>query len=190
LPNPHGNPRTSNERITTNSALYMFVTHFLRQCPADPLQHFIRRVRMVFLVKGRQQAMANSVKPHLAVNPVVARLAQSKGEFLLLTRCMGYVGPSSGPGIVRLYFRLTDFSQYIEFKESAVVRTSRAPKSMLPSGGVFIWVKANTPIHAVRSMTMEARTLASVIARNRVLKRRWAQMQYRLAKSSLRHSKS
>jgi hypothetical protein len=123
--------------------------------------------------------MATSAKPHLTVNPVIAALIGEPGDLSSSTRCMGYIGQSDRAGIVRLYFRLMDLSQYIEFEESAVVRTMRAPKALLPRGGVLIWLKANSPVRAVRSVTMEARALAAVVARNRQRKRQ-ARINYHL----------
>jgi hypothetical protein len=128
--------------------------------------------------------MATSTKPHLTVNPVIEALTGGPGDLSSLTRCMGYVGRSNQPGVVRLYFRLIDPSQYIEFKESAVVRTMRAPRSQLSQGGVMIWLRANSPVRAVRSVTMEARALAAVVTRNRQLKQRQRTVNYLLRRNA------
>jgi hypothetical protein len=110
--------------------------------------------------------MARSKNPHLAVNTLVAAMVKAKHGPDRLIRCSGYVGESGIAGKVRLYLTVRDLSQYIQFEESAIVRTSA-----LRRGRVFIWVKANARIRAVRARTMEARALAAVVAQNRRVRR-------------------
>jgi len=123
--------------------------------------------------------MAESHRPHLGINPVIAGLTGEHDNLVSAIRCRGYVGDSRHPGRVRLYFSLNDISRYIEFEESAIVHIIEAPQEVLPEGGVYIWLRANSQVRAVRTRTMEARLLAGVIARNRRL-RRWRWQRYNL----------
>jgi hypothetical protein len=109
--------------------------------------------------------MAESEKPHFPVHPAIAKLkGKADGP---LVRFAGYVGESDREGKIRLYLTLSDLSQYLEIEERAIVRTAEAPESLLPEKGLFLWVRANSPVYAVRAREMEASVIAAAIVRNR-----------------------
>jgi hypothetical protein len=97
----------------------------------------------------------------LPVHPVIASLTSGGQQPPSAVVLAGYVGESDRAGNVRLYLMLSDLSQYIEFEEGAVVRTS--PANRLPEKGLYVWVKANTPVRTVREV--KASDVARILGR-------------------------
>lgn len=108
-----------------------------------------------------------SLDPPLSVHPFIARLHREGAGHEPLVKLAGYVGVPGQPGKVRLHFSIEDLTQYVELDEEAVVLTAEAPETVLPRGGMFLWVKASARVHAVRSAQMSAGALASALLRAR-----------------------
>ena len=111
--------------------------------------------------------MPHPEKSKLSVHPLVASLTTGGEEPESAVRFAGYIGESGQAGKVRLYLTLNDLSQYVEFEEKAVLHTAEAPENVLPQKGLFVWVKANSQVLAIRAKQMPARVVAAAIARGR-----------------------
>jgi len=89
--------------------------------------------------------------PH---HPVLATLTAEnlpgKPQPEAVVKLSGYVGPASGPGLVRLYTALDDLSYYLEFEEDAVVHTMNTPGLEMPDEACSLWIKASSPVRGIR----------------------------------------
>jgi hypothetical protein len=105
-----------------------------------------------------EDSMAHPEESRLRVHPHLESVTE---ELEATVTFAGFIGETGREGKVRLYLTLFDLSQYLEIEERAIVRTVEAPQK-----GVFVWVKADSPVRAVRTQVRDARTVAANIALN------------------------
>jgi hypothetical protein len=105
-----------------------------------------------------------ATKKQLPVHPLLANLTEAGQPAESTIKFIGYVGPASREGQVRLYHSLEDPSHYIEFDQNSVVQTDTAPADLAPNNGLSVWIKASAPIRWTREYK-NARSLAMRIAR-------------------------
>jgi hypothetical protein len=99
-------------------------------------------------------------------NPVLAKLVAAGAANAIPLR--GYVGPSTTRGRVSLYPSLDDLSNSVEIASSDILHFEAAPESVLPYGGVIVWLKKDAEITRRRVETVRAvpRADASKFARD------------------------
>jgi hypothetical protein len=85
-----------------------------------------------------------SKKPNLPQNPLLAELLAKKVEGAVTY--MGYIGPEEYPDHIILYESLTDLSKSLDIKKSDVLHYAEAPKTILPFGGVILWLKKDSEV--------------------------------------------
>ena len=82
----------------------------------------------------------------LQENPLVAQLIARGAETAVTLR--GFVGPTTSPGYVSLYPRLSNLSESIEIAVADILHSVEVPQSAL--GAVVLWVKKDAKISARR----------------------------------------
>ena len=87
-------------------------------------------------------------------NPVLAKLVAAGAANAIPLR--GYVGPSTTRGRVSLYPSLDDLSNSVEIASSDILHFEAAPESLLPYGGVIVWLKKDAEIPRRRVETVRA----------------------------------
>jgi hypothetical protein len=78
------------------------------------------------------------------------------------TMLVGYQGAASRAGRVRLYPISGDYSQYLEFDESAIVQAEKIPESVLPNGGYYVWIRLGSPVSWTREYPTVSRLVADI----------------------------
>jgi hypothetical protein len=106
--------------------------------------------------------MAEAEQMNVPLHPLLAGLIPSDEPTESPVELAGYVGPSSGPGKVRLYNSLQDLSHYLEFDETSVMFTAPASSDIAPNNGLTVWVKASTPIRWTREYRNANRLVAQI----------------------------
>jgi hypothetical protein len=122
--------------------------------------------------------MADTENPKVEIHPSLKHLESESEKLESVVRFTGYIGPSAQRGRVRLYLLLNDLSQYIEFEDHAIVRVADAPESATPNKGLFVWIKAGSPVRMVLEQTTDARQVAGFIASNRRASAVWRRWQH------------
>jgi ferredoxin len=94
----------------------------------------------------------------IEINPLLARLL-SHGVDAIAFR--GYVGPSKKEGTIRLYPTLGFLNVFIDIGLDDIVETAPAPTTVLPHGGMIVWVKSDAEVvfHGDTVVTVLVRTL-------------------------------
>jgi hypothetical protein len=121
--------------------------------------------------------MPFSEKRQLPIHPLIADLTAESDDALAPVMFAGYVGDAGKTGRVRLYLTLKDLSQYIEFDEESILHATSTHAASAPAAAplqdaTFLWLRARSPVRAVRSKVMEARAISAAIAWGRRRHRR------------------
>jgi hypothetical protein len=106
-------------------------------------------------------------------NPVLAKLvAAGAVNAIALT---GYIGPPITGGRITLYPSLADLSSSVEIASSDILHFEPVPETILPYGGVIVWVKKEAEIarrHVENVSALPTSNLVEVRAgRLRIFKR-------------------
>lgn len=109
-------------------------------------------------------SMAETEQTNVPLHPLLAGLIPSDQPTESPVELAGYVGPSSGPGKMRLYHSLQDLSHYLEFDETSVMFTAPASSEIAPNNGLTVWVKASTPIRWTREYKNANRLVAQIVS--------------------------
>lgn len=80
----------------------------------------------------------------LPENPLLKRLVA--GGAASAISFQGYFGPAAAEGCISLYRSLDDLSESIEIGEGDILDFAELPESVLPLGGVIVWVKRDATI--------------------------------------------
>jgi hypothetical protein len=107
--------------------------------------------------------MPDPTSPQIPVHPVLAGATPPGQQPESVVDLVGYVGPSSRQGQIRLYHSLHDLSHYIEFDESSVAQTQPASEKVAPGHGLTVWLKASAPVRWTREYK-SAKSLVAKIA--------------------------
>jgi hypothetical protein len=82
--------------------------------------------------------------PNLPQNELLTELLAKNAENAVTV--MGYIGPDEGEDYILLYENLVDLSKCLEIKTNDIIHYTEAPKSVLPFGGVVLWLKENSEV--------------------------------------------
>jgi hypothetical protein len=107
-------------------------------------------------------------KPNLPQSKLLAELlAKKTGETVTY---IGYIGPEEGPDQVVLYQDLEDLSKCVSIKTNDIVHYVAAPESLLPFGGVILWLKKDSDVtpNAPAETTVAAQPAAQAQPENGV----------------------
>ena len=103
----------------------------------------------------------NSAQPgkSLPENPLLKRLFDGGAGSAISFQ--GYVGPAGTEGAIGLYRSLDDLSESIEIAQGDILDFAELPESVLPLGGVIVWIKRDATItyrssRAVKSVDASA----------------------------------
>jgi hypothetical protein len=106
-------------------------------------------------------AKESSSYANLPENPLLARLLVAVGATSAIT-LRGYVVPSRADGYVILYPRLDTLSESHEVARADILFFTEVPESVMPFGGMMIWVKTDAQIIHRQGDTAERADLAEV----------------------------
>ena len=81
---------------------------------------------------------------NLQVHPLLMKLGIEGATNT--TSLLGYVGPSTNEGHVRLYSSLEDLSNSVEIRREDILHSSPTPDSVLPYGGTIIWLRKDAQV--------------------------------------------
>jgi len=108
--------------------------------------------------------MADETGPGAEIpeNQLVARLISAGAANATALR--GYFGPTTTEGRVTLYPSLDDLSESFEIARDDILAFEAAPDSVLPNGGMIVWVKKDAEVTHRRAQTVkiQAQNLAEV----------------------------
>lgn len=80
---------------------------------------------------------------HLRAHPLLSQILDA-GSAVRAFR--GYIAPSKSSDKVLLYPTLGDLSFHLEISRDDIVATAEAPETLLPHGGVVLWVQPDAEI--------------------------------------------
>lgn len=83
-------------------------------------------------------------QPKLPQNELLAELLAKNADDAVVFK--GYIGPDRGKDRILLYENLIDLSKCFEIKISDILHHTEAPKSILPFGGVILWLKKDSEV--------------------------------------------
>ena len=108
------------------------------------------------MAKTETKSTSRRLKPHSLLEKL---LSTSGGADARVFR--GYIGPSTTEGRVRLYPSLGDLTFSIEIPEEDIIDFADAPETLLPYGGVAVWVKHDSEVafHGRQVTTQAVRSL-------------------------------
>jgi hypothetical protein len=100
--------------------------------------------------------MANQTDPgqSIPVHPLLAKLVAKPGPANVIA-LKGYVGPSETEDRVTLYPRLGDLSECLEIARTDILAFEPAAETVLPQGGMIVWVNKDTKITHRRAETVK-----------------------------------
>jgi hypothetical protein len=100
--------------------------------------------------------MADQTDPgqSIPVHPLLAKLVAKPGPANVIA-LKGYVGPSETEDRVILYPRLGDLSECLEIARTDILAFEPAAETVLPQGGMIVWVKKDTEITHRRAETVK-----------------------------------
>ena len=83
-------------------------------------------------------------RPNLRQNELLVELLAKNAEDAIVYK--GYIGPDKGEEHILLYPDIADLSKCFEIKISDIITHAEAPKSILPFGGVILWLKKDSEV--------------------------------------------
>ena len=105
-------------------------------------------------------------------NPLLAKLVAAGASNVMPLQ--GYVGPSTRETHITLYPNLNDLSESFEIAKTDILHFAETPETVLPYGGMVVWVKKDAQIISRRSESVgnlkgaEARSNFTEINRGRL----------------------
>jgi hypothetical protein len=104
----------------------------------------------------KSQSRSNNREPHALLGRLLAHGAGADAHAF-----RGYIGPETRDGKVRLYPSLGDLTFSIEIAEADILESVAAPETLLPHGGVVLWVKRDAEVvfHGSEVTTISVRSL-------------------------------
>lgn len=91
--------------------------------------------------KAEKERKTSNLKPAAFVSRMV-----KKGDRPPPARVIrGYVGESSEPGHFRIYLDI-ELRRYVDIPEKGLLHSEAIPESVMPLGGVYVWVREDVQI--------------------------------------------
>ncbi|WP_280301500.1 hypothetical protein [Nocardia neocaledoniensis] len=92
--------------------------------------------------------------PGMVPHPDLKRLADEGHDLSAVIALTGYLGAAPHADMVRLYRGLEDLSVSIDISRGDILKTTDAPTSTMPLGGVIVWVARTAEVTFRRTRTV------------------------------------